>query len=106
MLLNATEKSILEAAKLVFCRKGLAGARMQEIADEAKINEAMLHYYFRSKQELFETVFIQASGELAPLLNTILIRTGPFLRRYGNSSNAISTSMQIIPIYNPFSSRN
>ena len=68
---SETEKAILKAAQKVFYKKGLAAARMQEIADEAKINKAMLHYYFRSKQQLFEAVFLQAFSELAPLLNTI-----------------------------------
>lgn len=52
-----TEKVILNAAKKVFQDKGLYGARMQEIADVAKINKAMLHYYFRSKDKLFDAVF-------------------------------------------------
>jgi len=52
-----TEKVILEAAKKVFIKKGLDGARMQEIADEAGINKALLHYYFRSKERLFEAIF-------------------------------------------------
>jgi AcrR family transcriptional regulator len=52
-----TEERILQAARKVFSRKGMAGARMQEVADEAGINKAMLHYYFRSKQQLFEGVF-------------------------------------------------
>ncbi len=48
------------------------GARMQEIADEAGINKAMLHYYYRSKQLLFEAVFSNAFSLLAPQLNKIL----------------------------------
>ena len=52
-----TEETILEAARAVFIRKGMDGARMQEIADEANINKALLHYYFRSKQKLFDAVF-------------------------------------------------
>ncbi len=52
-----TEQRILEAARSVFIRKGMAGARMQEVADEAGINKALLHYYFRDKQRLFEGVF-------------------------------------------------
>lgn len=69
---SETETAIFKAAKAVFYKKGLAAARMQEIADEANINKAMLHYYYRNKQQLFEAVFLQAFGELAPLLNTIL----------------------------------
>ncbi|PHR72890.1 MAG: TetR family transcriptional regulator [Lutibacter sp.] len=67
-----TENQILEAAKKVFQIKGMDGARMQEIADKAKINKAMLHYYYRSKQLLFEAVFKNAFALLAPQLNTIL----------------------------------
>ncbi len=53
---NAEER-IFEAAVRVFARKGRDGARMQEIADEASINKAMLHYYFRSKERLYAHVF-------------------------------------------------
>jgi len=52
-----TEQKILNAATDVFLEKGHDGARMQEIADKAGINKALLHYYFRSKQKLFRTVF-------------------------------------------------
>jgi AcrR family transcriptional regulator len=67
-----TESQILNAAKNVFQRKGMDGSRMQEIADEAGINKAMLHYYYRSKKMLFEAVFNAAFSLLAPQLNKIL----------------------------------
>ncbi|MEO8773900.1 MAG: TetR/AcrR family transcriptional regulator [Gelidibacter sp.] len=67
-----TEQQILDAAKNVFQSKGMDGARMQEIADKAGINKAMLHYYYRSKQLLFEAVFKNAFALLAPQLNIIL----------------------------------
>jgi len=67
-----TEEQILDAAKNVFQTKGMDGARMQEIADKAGINKAMLHYYYRSKQLLFEAVFKNAFSLLAPQLNAIL----------------------------------
>lgn len=66
-----TEENILRAATSIFQKRGLAGARMQEIADEAQINKAMLHYYYRSKQKLFEAVFMQAFKELVPHINGI-----------------------------------
>ncbi len=69
---NTTESSILNAAKGIFQRKGMAAARMQEIADEAGINKSMLHYYYRSKQLLFEAVFKSAFSTLAPQLNEII----------------------------------
>jgi TetR/AcrR family transcriptional regulator len=63
-ILENTEERILEAAKKVFMLKGSAGARMQDIADEAGINKALLHYYFRSKEKLFEVIFREAAGKL------------------------------------------
>jgi AcrR family transcriptional regulator len=72
--LDTTEKRILQSAKEIFHKKGLQGARMQEIADAAGINKAMLHYYYRSKDKLFEAVFNEASSQFFPkvfeLLNT------------------------------------
>ncbi|MFP4368584.1 MAG: TetR/AcrR family transcriptional regulator [Candidatus Kapaibacterium sp.] len=67
-----TEQKIIEAARNVFIRKGYAGARMQEIADEAQINKALLHYYFRSKEKLFDKIFKQAFKSLIPNVLRIL----------------------------------
>lgn len=69
---ETTKQQILDAAKTVFQSKGMNGARMQEIADRAGINKAMLHYYYRSKQLLFEAVFKNAFSLLAPQLNAVL----------------------------------
>jgi TetR/AcrR family transcriptional regulator len=52
-----TEERIFEAATNVFEEKGLAGARMQDISDRAGINKSLLHYYFRTKEKLFNAVF-------------------------------------------------
>ncbi len=53
-----TEQKILLAAREIFLEKGKDGARMQEIADCAGINKALLHYYFRSKDRLFSQIFL------------------------------------------------
>ncbi len=66
-----TEEKIFNAARVVFQKKGFSGARMQEIADEAGINKAMLHYCFKNKQLLFEAVFMKAFSQLAPQVNLI-----------------------------------
>ena len=68
----STEELILEAAQAVFLEKGLAGARMQEIADRAGINKALLHYYFRSKEKLSELIITRAVGALLPRVLTVL----------------------------------
>ena len=52
-----TEEKIFEAATEVFVDKGMDGARMQDIANHAGINKALLHYYYRTKDQLFNAVF-------------------------------------------------
>jgi AcrR family transcriptional regulator len=76
-----TEKVILEAAKKVFIKKGLDGARMQEIADEAGINKALLHYYFRTKEKLFESIFSQVLQGFAPCVVTIMTSDLPLFTK-------------------------
>ena len=63
-----TEQRILDAARTVFLRRGTAGARMQEIAREAGVNQALLHYYFRSKERLSAAVFQQIASRIFPAL--------------------------------------
>lgn len=67
-----TEQRILHAARTVFLKRGTAGARMQEIAEEAGVNQALLHYYFRSKERLSEAVFREAAGRMFPAIIQIL----------------------------------
>jgi TetR/AcrR family transcriptional regulator len=69
---DTTEEKILEAAKTVFVSKGMDGARMQEIADEAGINKALLHYYFRTKERLFEAIFTEIFKFAFPKLTQII----------------------------------
>lgn len=68
----STQERILEAAKKVFLEKGMSGARMQDIANEAGINKALLHYYFTSKDLLFEQIFMESSKHFIPVINGIL----------------------------------
>lgn len=63
---SETEQKIFEAARDVFHEQGYEGARMQEIADRAGINKAMLHYYYRSKERLFESVFRISALKVMP----------------------------------------
>ena len=72
-----TEQRILDAAHAVFTRSGTAGARTQEIAKEAGVNPALLHYYFRSKERLAQAVFTRAAGQLLPAVVRILASDRP-----------------------------
>lgn len=93
-----TEQKILAAAKKVFTQKGMDGARMQEIADEAEINKALLHYYFRSKDKLFDAVIEEIITNAIPTYSAILQEETPLNQRIA----------KIIPYYynvmaeNPF----
>jgi len=66
------EQLILDAAMKVFMRKGYDGARMQEIADEAGMNKALLHYYFRSKEQLFQKIFKESFRKFWPTIELTL----------------------------------
>jgi TetR/AcrR family transcriptional regulator len=69
---DSTETRILDAAKDVFVRRGTAAARMHEIAEAAGVNQALLHYYFRSKAQLAGAVFTQAAEQLFPPVANVL----------------------------------
>src|SRR5258708_19309622 len=67
-----TEQRILDAAHSVFVRHGTAGARMQDIAGAAGVNQALLHYYFRTKARLSDAVFRRAATQLLPTVIHVL----------------------------------
>src|SRR5262252_3455238 len=71
-----TEQRILDAAHAVFVRRGTAGARMQEIAAEARVNQALLHYYFRTKEHLAKAAFERAAMQLLPAVIRIMASEG------------------------------
>lgn len=73
-----TEDIILEAAKKIFIEYGFDGARMQQIADEAGINKALLHYYFRSKDNLFDYIFDETFKRFFPNILVIMMSELPF----------------------------
>ena len=69
---EGAEQKIIAAARGIFLRKGMAGARMEEIAKAAGINKALLHYYFRSKEKLFEVIMSEAKMQMFSRLHPIL----------------------------------
>ncbi len=75
----STEEKILKAAEQVFLRDGYDGSRMQDIADVAGINKALLHYYFRSKDKLFERVFDSKIESFFPQVGLMFDRDLPFI---------------------------
>ena len=61
---EATKQRVLDAAKVEFARHGLAGARVDAIADRAKANKQMIYHYFGSKQDLFLAVLEDAYSDI------------------------------------------
>ena len=66
-----TEQVILEAAEAEFLEKGYDGAKMLSIARRAGVAHSMLHYYYRSKENLFQAVMLRKTREIVPLFRGI-----------------------------------
>jgi AcrR family transcriptional regulator len=92
-----TENRILTAARTVFVRRGTSGARMQEIAEEAGVNQALLHYYFRSKERLSEAVFTEVAGRMFPALIQILGGDGSIREKVDDIVNMYLDTMSRSP---------
>lgn len=68
----STQGKILKAAKTVFFQKGYDGTRTRDIATEANVNLAMLNYHFKSKEQLFELVMIDALKNFISVIREVL----------------------------------
>ena len=90
------EVKILEAAKVVFVRKGYESTKMSDIAAVVGIGRTALHYYFRTKEMLFDAIFGQIIAEVVPNIESIASIDCPFLNKME----------KIIPIYADILSRN
>ncbi len=76
-----TEEIILNAARKAFTQNGLSGARMQDIADEAGINKALVHYYFETKEKLFALIFEQEFGKFFTNLASVISADIPLFEK-------------------------
>ena len=76
-----TEKHILRTARRQFVKNGFAATRMQQIADDAGINKAMLHYYFRSKEKLYREIIVTTLDAIIPKLAKAINAEGTFWER-------------------------
>jgi AcrR family transcriptional regulator len=68
----STEEKFKEAARIVFTQKGYAGTKTRDIAEQAGLNLALLNYYFRSKEKLFEMVMIEKAQQLFSFISPAL----------------------------------
>jgi len=77
----STEQIILEAAEKLFIEKGFNGARTTEIAKLAGVNHALLHYYYQTKENLFNCVFERISVRLVALFDFAFEGNAPFFEK-------------------------
>ena len=90
-----TEQAILQAAETEFLDKGFALAKTTEIAKQAGVTHAMLHYYYRTKEKLFERVFQEKVDLMAHSLVATLDDGKPFLKQMGGSLRFYSRKPEV-----------
>lgn len=78
---TSMEQQIIEAAKQVFIEKGYAKAGMSDIAARVGINRSGLHYYFRTKEKMFEAVFADIVLSFIPSIHYIILQDKPISDR-------------------------
>lgn len=83
-----TEQKILEAAEAVFLEKGFSATKTTEIAQRASVNHALIHYYFRTKENLFETIFVARLKSILESFEGILSLEISFSERIEKIINA------------------
>jgi AcrR family transcriptional regulator len=105
-----TEEKIKEAARNVFTRKGFAATRTRDIAEEAGINLALLNYYFRSKEKLFEIVYLEKMQKFFGFIGPIMYNESTSLENKIEGIVSIYTNMLLdnpdIPFFILGESRN
>jgi AcrR family transcriptional regulator len=83
---TSTEEKIKNAARLVFHKKGFAATRTRDIAEEAGINLALLNYYFRSKEKLFDIVMFETMQHFFKSIGEV----------FNNDKTTLDTKIEII----------
>lgn len=76
-ILQNKEQAILEAAEQEFLAKGFDGARTASIARTAGVTHAMLHYYFHTKEQLFDRILEKIFGQISEILSDIFVDNEP-----------------------------
>jgi Transcriptional regulator len=90
------EQTILEAAERLFLAQGFMKTTTAQIAREAGCNSAMVHYYYRTKEQLFERIYGEKVGLVIENLSSVSSSTGTLEERIG----------RLIDVYFDFLSRN
>ena len=92
------ESRIVEAAKKVFVRKGFEATRMGDVATEVGISRTSLHYYFRTKEMLFNAIFARLMNAILPNISLILDEPTTFLEKLPKIVDQYVSAMQQNPL--------
>jgi TetR/AcrR family transcriptional regulator len=84
-----TENLIKQKAKILFFQKGFLNATTQEIADEAGVNRALIHYYFRSREQLLDLLLHETLKEKKEKMRMVLTSGIPFREKIANFIDTI-----------------
>lgn len=99
---DSTEQKIFDAAHEIFTQKGMDGAKMQEIADRAGINKALLHYYYRTKEKLYEAVVRVIISKALPAIWQVIESDLPLeekIKRFVETYIGIISRNPFIPLF-------
>lgn len=80
-VMSDQERRIVSAAQRLFIEKGYSGTSMSDIAAEAGINRSALHYYFRTKEKMFQAVFGDIIASVVPAVHDVIVSDLPFPER-------------------------
>ena len=95
---NNLEKKIIETAQQLFMKNGFAETNMSDIAAAAGINRPALHYYFRTKDKMFQAVFGNIILSLAPEIQGIMLQDKSISERIGKIIDAYFNTLSLIHI--------
>src|ERR1700733_234885 len=96
---TSTEEKIKEAAKRVFTQKGYSATRTRDIAEESGINLALINYYFRSKEKLFDIIILE---QMQLFIHSVMgIVNDPATTLQEKLENLISHYIDML-IHNPY----
>ncbi|WP_075557932.1 TetR/AcrR family transcriptional regulator [Parabacteroides timonensis] len=96
---NTMEERILEAAKQVFVMKGYEATKMGDVATEAGIGRTALHYYYRTKEMLFDAIFDQLIDALLPNLGAIIDEHTSFMEKLPKIIDQYVKTLQRNPLF-------
>lgn len=93
------ESRIIEAAKLMFVKRGYESTKMGDIAAEVGISRTAMHYYFRTKEMLFEAIFSQLMGVLLPNIDAVMHENTGILEKLPKIITLYMSTLHVNPLF-------